>query len=59
MEAAALYAVAQFRGVELVQIAYAGDLVIPGRWDKRAWDERFEDRERLFHLAVEALHNWE
>lgn len=59
MEAAALNAVARFRHVKIVQIAYAGDLVIPGRWDKRAWDERFEDRERQFHLAIEALQNWE
>jgi purine-nucleoside phosphorylase len=58
MEAAALYAVAQYRDVEIVQIAYAGDLVIPGRWDKRGWDERFDDRLRLFNLAVEALATW-
>ncbi len=55
MEAAALYAAAQFRGVDIVQIAYAGDLVIPGRWDKRGWDERTEDRLKLFEIAVEAL----
>lgn len=58
MEAAALYAAAQFRGVEIVQVAYAGDLVIPDRWDKRGWDERFDDRIRLFHLAVDALLTW-
>jgi uridine phosphorylase len=58
MEAAALYAVAQFRGVDIVQVAYAGDIVIPGKWDKRGWDERFEDRNRLFRLAVEALLAW-
>jgi uridine phosphorylase len=59
MEAAALYAAAQFRGVDIVQVAYAGDLVIPGQWDKRAWDERIEDRIGLFRLALEALQNWE
>lgn len=58
MEAAALYAVARFRGVDIVQIAYAGDLVIPGQWDKRGWDERFEDRIKLFRLAVEVLSMW-
>ena len=57
MEAAALYAVAQFRGVDIVQVAYAGDLVIPGRWDKRGWDERFEDRLQLFELALN-LFSW-
>jgi purine-nucleoside phosphorylase len=59
MEAAALYAAAQFRGVDIVQIAYAGDLVIPDRWDKRGWDERYEDRLNLFEVAIEALHDWE
>jgi uridine phosphorylase len=58
MEAAALYAAAQFRGVDIVQVAYAGDLVIPGKWDKRGWDERFDDRLLLFRLAVEALTTW-
>ncbi len=58
MEAAALYAAAQYRGVDIVQVAYAGDLVIPGRWDKRGWDERFDDRLRLFQMAVEALLAW-
>jgi uridine phosphorylase len=58
MEAAALYAAAQFRGVDIVQVAYTGDLVIPKRWDKRGWDERFDDRLKLFQLAVEALLDW-
>ncbi|HEX7555509.1 MAG TPA: hypothetical protein VF338_02710, partial [Leptolinea sp.] len=58
MEAAALYAAAQFRGVDIVQVAYAGDLVIPGQWDKRGWDERFDDRLKLFRLAVDALLAW-
>jgi len=55
MEAAALYAVAKFRQVDIVQIAYAGDLVVPGRWDKRGWDERFEDRHQLFDIALDSL----
>ena len=38
MEAAALMAVAQFRQVELGQIVYAGDLVIPDGWDNRGWN---------------------
>jgi uridine phosphorylase len=58
MEAAALYAAARYRGVDLVQVAYAGDLVIPGRWNKRGWDERYEDRLRLFQVAVETLQEW-
>jgi uridine phosphorylase len=54
MEAAALMAVAQFRNVELGQIVYAGDLVIPDGWDKRAWNFRLSDRTLLFEMAVEA-----
>ncbi|HWR66907.1 MAG TPA: nucleoside phosphorylase [Bellilinea sp.] len=54
MEAAALFAVAQFRGVTLGQLVYGGDLVVPEGWDKRAWYERTSDRELLFWLAVEA-----
>jgi len=54
MEAAALFAVAQFRGVELGQVVYAGDLVVPEGWDGREWHRRTSDRELLFWLAVEA-----
>jgi uridine phosphorylase len=54
MEAAALFAVAKFRGVRLGQIVYGGDLVLPDGWDRRGWDLRVDDRERLFWLAVEA-----
>lgn len=54
MEAAALFAVAQFRGVTLGQLVYGGDLVVPEGWDKRAWYDRTSDRELMFWLAVEA-----
>jgi uridine phosphorylase len=54
MEAAALMAVAQFRHVELGQIVYAGDLVIPDGWDKRGWNFRKSDRTLLFEIAVDA-----
>jgi uridine phosphorylase len=52
MEAAAFFAVAQFRGVEFGQILYAGD-DLSGEWDHRNWMQH-EIRERLFHLAAEA-----
>ncbi len=55
MEAAAFFAVAQFRGVEFGQILYGGDLVLPEGWDARSWNDRMQDRERLFWLGVEAL----
>ncbi|NPV56638.1 MAG: nucleoside phosphorylase [Anaerolineae bacterium] len=53
MEAAALFAVAQFRRVDIGQVVYAGDLVVPEGWDRRGWNERFPVREMLFWLAVE------
>jgi purine-nucleoside phosphorylase len=55
MEAAALMAVARFRGVPLGQVLYGGDLVIPEGWDEREWYRRGSDRERLFWLTVEAV----
>jgi len=54
MEAAALFAVACFRGVTLGQLLYAGDLVVPEGWDMRQWNQRRSERETLFWLSVEA-----
>ncbi len=54
MEAAAFFAVAQFRGVSLGQVVYGGDLVVPEGWDKREWMSRVDVRQALFWLAVEA-----
>jgi uridine phosphorylase len=54
MEAAAFFAVAQFRGVTFGQLVYGGDLVVPEGWDSRAWHKRADDRERIFWLAVQA-----
>lgn len=54
MEAAAFFAVAQFRGVELGQMVYGGDLVVPEGWDGRDWVKRADIRRNLFDLAVEA-----
>ncbi len=54
MEAAAFFAVAEFRGVTFGQLVYGGDLVVPEGWDSRAWHKRASDRERIFWLAVEA-----
>ena len=55
MEAAAFFAVAQFRGVAFGQILYGGDAVIPGAWDGRTWTSRREIRRNLFQLAAEAV----
>lgn len=54
MEAAALFAVAKFRGVVLGELLYGGDLVVPQGWDGRDWVSRKSVRELLFWLAVEA-----
>jgi uridine phosphorylase len=54
MEAAAFFAVAQFRGVTFAQILYGGDDVSSANWDAREWDERASVREKLFWLAAEA-----
>ncbi len=53
MEAAAFFAVAQFRGVTFAQLLYGGDDVSGEEWDTRDWD-RHGGREKLFWLAVEA-----
>lgn len=52
MEASAFMAVAQFRGVDLVQLLYAGDDVSGESWDHRQWTTSSARRD-LFWLAVE------
>jgi uridine phosphorylase len=54
MEAAALFAVAQFRGVTFGQMLYGGDDVSGIDWDHRGWYSRASVREKLFWLAAEA-----
>jgi uridine phosphorylase len=53
MEAAAFFAVAQFRRVQFGQILYGGDDLAGDDWDHRNWN-RHQIRERLFELAAEA-----
>ena len=55
MEAAAFFAVAQFREVLLGQILYGGDAVLQDDWDGRKWSSREEIRRNLFWLAAEAV----
>ncbi|MGQ0603305.1 MAG: nucleoside phosphorylase [Anaerolineales bacterium] len=57
MEAAALFAVAQFRGVTLGQILCGGDDVSGLEWDHRGWQKQTAVREKLFWLAAEAALN--
>lgn len=55
MEAAAFFAVAQFRGVAFGQLLYGGDDVSGAVWDHRDWIHgRAGSREKLFWLAAEA-----
>jgi len=54
MEAAAFFAVAQFREIKFGQIVYGGDLVHPDGWDGRRWHKRNDDRRLLFELAANA-----
>ena len=52
MEAAAFFAVAQFRGVRFAQLLYAGDDLSGSEWDARNWTTH-SVRETLFWLAAE------
>lgn len=54
MEAAAFFAVAQFRDVTFAQILYSGDDLGGEEWDRRNWHRQTSTREKLFWLAVEA-----
>lgn len=56
MEAAGLMAVAQFRGVSLGQILYAGDDLSGDTWDNRGWQSRADVRDQLFWIAADVLH---
>lgn len=55
MEAAAFFAVAQFRGVTFAQLLYGGDDLSGNQWDHRDWLGQVSTREKLFWLAAEAV----
>jgi uridine phosphorylase len=54
MEAAALFAVAEFRNVDIALLLYGGDDVSGVEWDPRSLGRKIPARETLFWLAVEA-----
>jgi uridine phosphorylase len=54
MEAAAFFAVAQFRGAVCGQLLYGGDDLSGEVWDGRQWQRDASTREKLFWLAAEA-----
>lgn len=55
MEAAALLAVAEFRGIDLGYLLYAGDSLAGESWDHRGWVQAHDAREDLFWLAMDAV----
>jgi len=55
MEAAAMFAVGQYRGITIGQILYAGDDLSGDEWDHRGWDKERSIRELLFDLALDAV----
>jgi uridine phosphorylase len=54
MEAAALFAIGEFRDVLVAQLLYAGDCVGGETWDHRDWGAQRSTRKSLFFLACEA-----
>lgn len=52
MEASAFMAIAQFRGVDLVQLLYAGDDVSGETWDHRRWTSSSARRD-LYGLSLD------
>jgi uridine phosphorylase len=54
MEAAAFFAVAEFRNVQFGQLLYSGDDLSGDVWDHRGWQTFGSARDRLFWLAAEA-----
>jgi hypothetical protein len=54
MEAAALAAVAHFRGVPLGHLLYGGDDLFSAAWDNRSWQTQADVRDNLLSLAASA-----
>ena len=56
MECAAFAAVAKFMGKDFGQLLYSGDILVDdGEYDDRKWYENLSAREKLAHIAMEAL----
>lgn len=55
MEAAALAAVARFRGVPLGHLLYGGDDLSGATWDHRSWQTQAVVRDNLLNLAASAV----
>ena len=55
MEAAAMIAVAEFRGVDYGHVMYGGDDLSGPEWNNRDWQSRSKIRESLFWLCADAV----
>lgn len=55
MEAAALAAIARFRGVPLAQVVYCGDDLSGSSWDHRSWQSLADVRDELFDITATAV----
>jgi uridine phosphorylase len=55
MEAAALAAIAAFRGVPLAHVVYGGDDLSGETWDHRSWQSQAEVPDNLIELAASAV----
>lgn len=55
MECAAFFAVAQFYGLPLAQLLYAGDDLTGDVWDARDWNKQYTTRENLVRLALRLI----
>lgn len=56
MECAAFAAVAEFLGKDFGQLLYSGDILVgEGEYDDRKWYDNMSAREKIAHIAIEAL----
>jgi hypothetical protein len=55
MECASFFAVAKYRNVRFASLLYGGDDVSGALWDGRGWHSRFDVRQGIMELALDAL----
>lgn len=55
MECAGFFAAAQFHGLPLAQLLYAGDDLSADTWDSRGWDRQHTVRRNLLETALDLV----
>lgn len=55
MEAAAFFSVAEFYGLSLVQLLYAGDDLSAEEWDSRDWNKQRNIRENMLLITLKLI----